>query len=98
MGRGGKFAPPLVLYKKGMGATFIHPNCSLFIDNTLSSFSFLRQAPIVWSLYQDGGFLPHTHVIVLLEWGPESIFFCRSYSPEPGGTSHTLMRVRLRCV
>src|SRR4051812_17156115 len=78
MERGGEFAPPLVLYKEGRGAPFnsIQFNSIGYLLRHLFSLFLLPRAdyPSLESAL-GWGFLHHTHVIVLLESGSESIFF-----------------------
>src|SRR3954468_22991196 len=73
--RGGEFAPPPVLYRKGRGPPFYSFNLFSFLRHLLSLFLFPQvdspclESAIGW------GFLHHMHIVVLLESGSESIFF-----------------------
>src|SRR4051812_49280736 len=76
MGRGGRVAPLLGLYKEGWVPFFY----TQFDLRQVSQISLLSLSPSssglpLFGVYTWLGFLHHTHAVVLLESGSKSIFF-----------------------
>src|ERR1041385_7771091 len=76
MGRGGRVAPLLGLYKEGWVPFFY----TQFELRQVSQISLLSLSPSssglpLFGVYTWLGFLHHTHAVVLLESRSESIFF-----------------------
>src|SRR4051812_19987912 len=76
MGRGGRVAPLLGLYKEGWVPFFFTQfDLRQFLRSLFSLFLPPRvESPCLESTL-GWGFLPHTHAAVLLESGSETIFF-----------------------